>query len=116
LGRGLLACVAVIAFLYCFTRSAIAQTKKASQGNGLGSQGVETRELQNEDERPVANLSAQEKKIAADKARLLRLATELKWEIDKAGADTLSIAVIRKATEIEKLAHGVRQEMNRNSK
>ena len=70
--------------------------------------------MQGEDERPVANLSAQQKKIAADKARLLKLATELKNEIDKVGTGTLSVTAIRKANEIEKLARAVRQEMNRD--
>jgi len=65
-----------------------------------------------EDEKPVANLSPRQKQIAADKARLLKLATELKTEIDKSGSGTLSVTAIRKANEIEKLAHTVRQEMN----
>jgi hypothetical protein len=59
--------------------------------------------------------STPEKKMAADKARLLKLAKELRDEIDKsAGSGTLSLNVIRKAEEIEKLAHSVKQEMNRN--
>jgi len=65
-----------------------------------------------EDEKPVANLTARQKQIAADKSKLLKLATELKKEIDKSGAGTLSVTAIRKANEIEKLAHTVRQEMN----
>jgi hypothetical protein len=51
------------------------------------------------------------KQIADDSARLLQLATELKAEVDKTTKDTLSLAVIRKADEIEKLAHDVKTKM-----
>jgi hypothetical protein len=51
------------------------------------------------------------KQLATDSARLLQLATELKTEVDKTTKDTLSINVIRKADEIEKLAHSVKENM-----
>jgi hypothetical protein len=51
------------------------------------------------------------KQIADDSARLLKLATDLKSEVDKTTKDTLSIHVIRKADEIEKLAHDVKEKM-----
>ena len=51
------------------------------------------------------------KQIGADSAKLLKLATELKAEVDKTNKDTLSIGVIRKADEIEKLAHSVKEKM-----
>jgi len=39
------------------------------------------------------------------------LATELKAEMDKSSKDMLSLSVMRKADEIEKLARKVRAEM-----
>jgi hypothetical protein len=39
------------------------------------------------------------------------LSTELKAEVDKTDKDTLSLAVIRKAQDIEKLAHAVKENM-----
>lgn len=51
------------------------------------------------------------RQINADSARLLKLATDLKTEVDKTGKDTLSLGVIRKADEIEKLAHDVKEKM-----
>jgi len=51
------------------------------------------------------------KQIADDSARLLKLATDLKTEVDKTSKDTLSLGVIRKAEEIEKLAHSVKEKM-----
>ena len=46
--------------------------------------------------------------LAEESAKLLQMATELKAEVDKTNKDTLSMQVIRKATEIEKLARTVR--------
>ena len=51
------------------------------------------------------------KQIADDSEKLLKLATELKSEVDKTNKDTLSIGVIRKADAIEKLAHDVKEKM-----
>jgi hypothetical protein len=51
------------------------------------------------------------KQISEDSANLLKLATELKTEVDKTSKDTLSLTVIRKAGAIEKLAHDVKENM-----
>ena len=54
------------------------------------------------------------KQIADDSEKLLKLATDLKTEVDKTNKDTLSIGVIRKADAIEKLAHDVKEKMKLN--
>jgi hypothetical protein len=51
------------------------------------------------------------KQIIDDSARLLTLAGDLKTAVDKANKDTLSLDVIRKADEIERLAHSVKEKM-----
>jgi hypothetical protein len=51
------------------------------------------------------------REIGEDSTRLLKLATDLKTELDKTTKDTLSLGVIRKADEIERLAHNVREKM-----
>lgn len=51
------------------------------------------------------------KRMLADTDKLLTLSTELKADIEKSSKDELSMAVIRKAAEIEKLAHDVQQRM-----
>ena len=51
------------------------------------------------------------KEIASDTTKLLKLATELKAEVDKTNKDTLNLKVVRKADEIEKLAHSVKEKM-----
>ena len=55
--------------------------------------------------------AARKKQISDDSAMLLKLATDLKTEVDKTNQDTLSVGVIRKAEEIEKLAHGIKEKM-----
>ena len=46
--------------------------------------------------------------LTADSAKLLELATELKAQVDQAPKDQLSLDAIRKAAEIEKLAHDLK--------
>jgi hypothetical protein len=55
--------------------------------------------------------SDRQKKLIADTDHLLALANELKADMDKTTKDTLSIDVIKKADEIEKLAHNVKERM-----
>lgn len=50
----------------------------------------------------------QKQEIAGECADLLKMATALKTEVDKTTKDTLSVTVVRKAGEIEQLAHKVR--------
>lgn len=58
----------------------------------------------------AANLE-RKRQITDDSAKLLKLASDLKAEVDKTSKDTLSLGVIRKAEEIEKLAHNVKEKM-----
>jgi hypothetical protein len=55
--------------------------------------------------------SERQKRLVADTGKLLALATELKQEVDKTNKDVLSVDVIKKADEIEKLAHSVKERM-----
>lgn len=49
--------------------------------------------------------------LKRDTEKLLQLATELKTYVDKTNENLLSIEVVNKAEEIEKLAHNVREKM-----
>jgi hypothetical protein len=55
--------------------------------------------------------SDRQKRLVADTDKLLALATELKQDVDKTNKDVMSIDVIKKADEIEKLAHSVKERM-----
>jgi hypothetical protein len=49
--------------------------------------------------------------LKADTDKLLKLAVELKDSVDKSNENVLSLEVVKKAEEIEKLAHSVRDKM-----
>ncbi len=74
-------------------------------------QQMEMRENQSKKANFEAANVERKRQIADDSARLLKLATDLKTEVDKTSKDTLSLGVIRKAEEIEKLAHNVKEKM-----
>lgn len=52
-----------------------------------------------------------QKQLVDDTQKLLSLANELKADVDKSNKDMLSLDVVRKADEIEKLAHNVKEKM-----
>lgn len=62
------------------------------------------------DQAKLRNIDRQ-KQIVADTQKLVELANELQSDVQKSNKDTLSLDVIRKADEIEKLAKSVREKM-----
>jgi hypothetical protein len=67
-------------------------------------------------EKEMAKRANQEREaqLKRDTERLFKLATELKDYVDKSNENTLSLTVIKKADEIEKLAHSVKEKMKGN--
>lgn len=67
-------------------------------------------------ERDMAKRANQERQAAIkrDTDKLLKLATELKDSVDKTNEGVLSLDVVKKADEIEKLAHSVKEKMKAN--
>lgn len=49
--------------------------------------------------------------LERDTERLLKLATELKQQVGKSSENVMSLDVMKKAEEIERLAHNVREKM-----
>jgi hypothetical protein len=72
---------------------------------------MEMRDQANKSKDYTAANAERRKQIADDTAKLLKLAADLKAEVDKTSKDTLSLGVIRKADEIERLAHSVKEKM-----
>ena len=72
---------------------------------------MQSQEKQGKQQKFDAANSARKKQIADDSTRLLMMAIALKAEVDKTTKDTLSLNVIRKADEIERLAHSVKEKM-----
>ncbi len=56
-------------------------------------------------------LKSRYENLKRDSEKLLELATELKQYVDKSGQNTMSLEVIRKCDEIEKLSKSVRAKM-----
>jgi hypothetical protein len=70
----------------------------------------ENRERIERDMAKKANLERQAA-LKADTDKLFKLASELKASVDKSNENTLSVEVVKKAEEIEKLAHSVKDKM-----
>ena len=64
-------------------------------------------------EKDMAKKANQERQadLRRDADKLFKLATELKQYVDKTNENVLSLEVLKKAEEIEKLAHSVKSKM-----
>jgi len=69
---------------------------------------------QMEEEQAKMRAVDRQKQLVLETEKLVALANELKVDVDKSNKDTLSLDVIRKADEIEKLAHNVKEKMKGN--
>lgn len=69
------------------------------------------RSQQVEQEQAKMRNQDRQKRLMADTDKLLALANELKSQVEKSNKDTLSLDVVRKADEIEKLARSVKEKM-----
>ncbi len=77
----------------------------------LGVSDVPLNQQQMEEQQAKARNTERQKQLVADTQKLVALANELQTEVGKSTKDTLSLDVIRKADEIEKLAKTVRERM-----
>jgi hypothetical protein len=60
---------------------------------------------------PAPPADPAQQQLEKDSAELLQLVQELKVEVDKAGSDTLSLAALRKADAVQKLAKNLKDRM-----
>ena len=90
--------------------------------NSSSSPSVNTHNIEGEREGPMANPAMQEqmaerrnserqKQLVADTEKLFHLAEQLRDEVGKSNKDQLSIPVMKKSEEIEKLAKSVKEKM-----
>jgi hypothetical protein len=68
-------------------------------------------EQQRERDRVRALNKERQEKLKQDTDKLMQLATELKQYVDKTNENILSIEVVKKTDEIEKLAKSIREKM-----
>lgn len=110
----------------CVVPTASAQSGETShpmQGVGPGQQpGPRDQEPGSDDElrtkmeKDMAKKANQERQaqLRRDTEQLLKLATDLKEEVDRSNENVLSLEVIKKAEEIERLAHSIKDKMKGN--
>jgi len=63
------------------------------------------------DAKPMTPEEARQAQIVADTNKLFELAQELQAEVAKSSKNTLSLAVVKKAAEVEKLAKSLKERM-----
>ena len=78
--------------------------------DGLPSMGMDLPPGQKEKQAKLQSEERQ-KQLVADTDKLLQLANELHTDVGKTDKNVLSVDVIKKAEEIEKLAHAVKVKM-----
>jgi hypothetical protein len=115
LGRLRIAVVAlVLPALLC--HSAAAQSQKsgdgaqAAQSEDQKPSGASTQKPATP-AKPMTPAEARQAQLMADTQRLYQLTQELKEEVAKSNKDTLSVPVVKKAEEVEKLARSLKERM-----
>jgi nitric oxide reductase activation protein len=107
-------CSLALFFCLCFV-PATAQTQSPPPvpRRDLGTAPIGADEASDRIARDMAKKANQERAAAvkADTEKLLKLAVELKTSVDKSNENVLSVDVIKKAEEIERLAHSVKDKM-----
>ncbi len=88
---------------------AVIQSGGNAQNRQFGQEEKPDPELQKKLEK--ARLEERYNNLKRDSEKLLELATELKQYVDKSNQNVLSMEVVRKCNEIEKLAKSVRSKM-----
>ncbi len=105
-------CVVLSALLMLSPLSAVGQLQRPP-GEDRRSPSSEQEQRALREQAKKMNRERQEA-LARDTDKLLTLATELKEYVDKSNETILSIDVVRKADEIERLAHRVKTKMKGN--
>jgi hypothetical protein len=106
----------LLLFLLYLPVSTLAQSPGAQQPGQIGEPGQKEESIPKD----IAERMAKEQmknrydSLKRDSEKLLELATELKQYVDKSGQDVMSLEVIRKCDEIEKLSRSVRSKMKGN--
>jgi hypothetical protein len=94
----------MLSLVLCYPVCAVAQAQSASEP---------AKAAQSTEQKPAsAPMTPAEKRKAdlqADTEKLYKLTQELKVEVDKSNKDTLSVSVVKKAQEIERLAKSIKE-------
>lgn len=88
-------------------------TPPKSENSAIESAGVSKHKTQEaaKSSPPLTAKETRDARIFADTQQLIELAEELKAEVAKSNKDTLSLGVIKKASEVEKQAHSLKEQL-----
>lgn len=115
----------VLLVMLCSLAVAQAQNETSAQQSGVDSPNAQSQisaqtdkkpsdtsaQTQPESSKPMTPAEARQAQLLADTQKLYQLTQELKAEVAKSNRNTLSIAVIKKAEEVEKLAKSLKEKM-----
>ncbi|HWB33118.1 MAG TPA: hypothetical protein VG714_08105 [Acidobacteriaceae bacterium] len=90
-------------------RGGLGQVTPATVDN-MGTEDAPLNPQMQRNQAKMRNIQRQ-KELVSDTQKLVALVNELQTDVSKSNKDMLSLDVIRKADEIEKLAHSVREKM-----
>jgi hypothetical protein len=82
---------------------------KVSGGQMLPASGMSQPEKMFQVKQQKMRIMERQKQLVADTDKLLLLSTALKEQVNESNKDILSLDMIKKADEIEKLAHSVKE-------
>jgi len=103
----------ILPLLFCFLFGLQSSPQRQAVTPGQVPQTAEQAEWEAQQKRAAekAENAKRQQELKKDTDKLLDLATQLKQYVDKTNEHTLSVDVIKKADEIEKLAHAVKEKM-----
>ena len=107
----------VLILYLCLAANAMVQSSSAMaqvpRPPGPGNQHSQEDDARIQMEKEMAKKANEQRQadLKRDTEKLFKLATELKEYVDKTNENVLSLDVLKKAEEIEKLAHSVKEKM-----
>jgi hypothetical protein len=112
-----LACAGLVfgATFACVAQDGRPVAPSSSSATAQGTDSKQPKAKADRQQTQVAGESERKKQIADESTELLTMALALKAEVDKTTKDTLSLNVIKKADQIEKLAKSVKEKMKQSS-
>lgn len=101
--------VFLIVFSLIFVSAVLPQAE--TQHPGERQRSPDPSEIEQQKQMEKARNESRQKELKRDTVRLLELATELKQYMDRTNESVLSLEVIHKTEEIEKLARSIKNKM-----
>jgi hypothetical protein len=101
----------VLSFILCLVLCSFGQGQAETQGPTDPHRPFDPLEIDQQKKMEKARNEDRQKDLKRDTIKLLELATELKQYVDRTNESVLSLEVIHKSEEIEKLARNIKNKM-----